>query len=185
MKGPLKSDSILHNVTKDDIQQKNCCLVNSHILRQALHDGSGHHLDHLRNYWRCAASLFVAHPTFTAFIVQVFVFKQTLELNSFNCCKSRSDCHAWEIRSTHQIFTVMVKNALSSYQRNVPSFHQRLSKLRKSSPTSLTTWTSTAQDCSTLSLTIFLKVQGGDALNMKNIFDGYIYFWMDISSKLE
>ena len=78
VKGPLKSDSILHNVTKDDIQQKNWCLVNSHILRQALHDGSGHHLDHLRNHWRCAASLFVAHPTFTAFIVQVFVSSKLL-----------------------------------------------------------------------------------------------------------
>ena len=114
-----------------------------------------------------------------------FCFKQTLELNSFNFPKSRSDCHAWEIRSTHQIFTVMVNNALSSYQRKVPSFHQKLSKERKSSRTSPTPWTSTAQDCSTPSLTIFLKVQGEDALNIKNIFDGYIYFWMDISSKLE
>ena len=35
------------------------------------------------------------------------------------------------------------------------------------------------------SLTIFLKIQGEDALNIKNIFDRYIYFWMDISWKLE
>ena len=57
-------------------------------------------------------------------------------------------------------------------------FHQRLSKVRRSDRTSPTTWTSTAQGCSTLCLTIFLKVQGEDALNMKSIFDGYIYFWI-------
>ena len=80
-------------------------------------------------------------------------------------CGSVGGCGARAVSRKTPIYFIYLST-------NVASFHQRLSKVRRSDPTSPTTWTSTAQDCSTLSLTIFLKVQGEGALNVKNIFDG-------------
>ena len=54
-------------------------------------------------------------------------------------------------------------------------------KIKPNLPDNLDVNCSGLLKCSTACLTIFRKVQGEDALNMKNVFDGYIYFWMDIS----